>query len=258
MTDHADHFITSSAAARYAVSRPYFHAIVIERMRRFLKRRKPIPWALDAACGTGQSSVALKPLAARIVGVDHSAAMLEHALADERVSYVRARAEALPFRGGTFGLATVACGYHWFDRTAFLPEAHRVLGPRGWLVIYNNAFQMRMAENGEFFEAMRAEYPKRYPTPIRDWRPMTDDEAAGAGFVFRHQDRYVNYVTWTSEQLVDYLLTQTNTIAAVEGGRESLVEARLWLTALVRPFFAAPTGTFEFGGLIWYLRRADV
>ena len=258
MADYGDHFISPSAAARYSAARPYFHPVVVERMKRFLKRRKLIPWALDAACGTGQSSVALESLASRIAGVDYSAAMLEHAERDERVSYVQARAEALPFRDGAFGLATVACGYHWFDRTAFLPEANRVLGSRGWLVIYNNAFQMRMAENDAFFEAMRAEYPKRYPTPIRDWRPMTDEEAQACGFVFRHQDRYANFVTWTPEQLVDYLLTQTNIIAAVEGGRESLADARAWLDALVRPQFRGPAGTFEFGGLIWYLRKTGI
>jgi hypothetical protein len=52
-----------------------------------------------------------------------------------------------------------------------------------------------------------------------------------------------------------YLVTQSNVIATVEGGKESIGDVRQWLTASVTPFFAdGAEAKFLFRGPIWYLR----
>ena len=60
------------------------------------------------------------------------------------------------------------------------------------------------------------------------------------------------------EALVAYLTTQTNVVAAVEEGRESVVSASQWLLSQVVPFFANSSATFVFATRAWYLRKETV
>ena len=87
---------------------------------------------------------------------------------------------------------------------------------------------------------------------LKEW------EAARSGFVFIEEDRYENEVSFTSEELVAYLTTQTNVVAAVEVGRESFESANQWLLEQVRPFFAKASATFVFVTRAWYLRKEAV
>jgi ubiquinone/menaquinone biosynthesis C-methylase UbiE len=120
------YFESRDAAERYVGGRPYFHPLVIKKIRDFLRLREPIPLALDVACGTGQSTVALKEISSRVVGTEVSREMLTLAR-EAGVRYVEAPAEDLPFADGSFQLITVALAFHWFDRPRFLAEARRVL-----------------------------------------------------------------------------------------------------------------------------------
>ena len=113
---------------------------MIEKIRDFLGLREPVPLALDVACGTGQSTLALKEVASQVVGTDTSREMLDRAPREPGVQYVEASAEDLPFADGSFRLVTVALALHWFERSRFLTEASRVLNPGGWLIIYDNGF----------------------------------------------------------------------------------------------------------------------
>lgn len=51
-------------------------------------------------------------------------------------------------------------------------------------------------------------------------------------------------------------MTQSNIIAAVEGGRESIEQAVAWITESVAPLFVREQETFVFGGHIQFLTRA--
>ncbi len=44
-----NYFAYATAAERYAKSRPYFHPIVIEKIKAFLKLKSQLPNALDVA-----------------------------------------------------------------------------------------------------------------------------------------------------------------------------------------------------------------
>ena len=200
----------------------------------------------------------MKQIAAKIVGTDLSAAMLGQAERDERIDYLLGPAEALPLADESFDLLTVSSAFHWFDRGAFLAGARRVLKPRGWLVIYNNVFFANLRGNVGFKSWITSAYVKRFPTPPRNNQPIDDQTADRSGFQLVKEESYTNVVFFDRAQLIDYLLTQTNVIAAIERGESTLDDVRAYLTTGVSPFFtSSEKQTFDFGGPISYLRRAD-
>jgi hypothetical protein len=69
------------------------------------------------------------------------------------------------------------------------------------------------------------------------------------------ENRYENEVSFSPEALVAYLTTQTDVMAAVEQGRESIESASQWLLEQVRPFFSDASATFVFVTRAWYLRK---
>jgi hypothetical protein len=59
------------------------------------------------------------------------------------------------------------------------------------------------------------------------------------------------------EQLLAYLLTQTNVIAAVEEGKISIADAADWIGNGIRPFFDDEQRIMKFSGTIWYIRPVN-
>ena len=60
-----NYFEYKSVAERYARHRPYFHPLVIEKVKSYLSIAEPVDLAVDVGCGPGQSTVALKEIARR-------------------------------------------------------------------------------------------------------------------------------------------------------------------------------------------------
>ncbi len=251
-----NHFVSESVAARYARGRPEFHASVIESLRPSFEERQLIT-VLDVGCGTGSSTRPLTRLARLVVGLDPSLAMLTHARRTPRTGYVTGRAEELPFRTGSFDLLTVSLAFHWLDRERFLTEALRILGRTGLLVVYDNFIAGR-TEDGEdesIGQWMRDIYWRRYPYPPRSPVDFAPGENVEPGFRCESRDEYQNLVDFTRERLVDYLVTQTNVIAAVEEGEEGIDEVRGWLLRELASFFEGRgSRNFVFEGPIWILR----
>ena len=249
-------FSSSSAAARYPKGRPYFHPLVIERIRQFLSLKQPVARAVDVGCGTGLSTIALKELAREVVGVDASAEMLALAPVDSSIRYSVADALELPFLEDEFDLMTLASAFHWLDRSKFLKEAGRVLRKGGWLVIYDNYFSGRMEENAAFETWYREGYLGRYPPPARAKSSFSEESSGNEGFRLAGQEQYQNKVSFSIAGLVDYLTTQSNIIAAVECGGEELDRVRLWLGENLKPLFGERAeAAFLFHGPIWYLQN---
>lgn len=247
-----NHFAHASAAERYARGRPYFHPLVASRIR---ERTGALARALDVGCGTGMSAVPLSEIAGAVVGVDASTEMLEHACVHPQVRYAAAAAEALPFRAGAFDLVTAGMAFHWFDRSRFLAEAARVLREGGWLVIYNHWFQGRMRENAAFAQWWREHYLARCPSPLRSGGPVSDAEASSHGFAILERLDFENEVRLSPVELVAYLSTQSNVIAAVEEGQETIAAVTDWLSESLAPLFRRNDERFAFGGIVWMLRK---
>jgi len=249
-------FAYKSVAARYAQYRPYFHPLVIEKIKTYLKLNTPVGRALDVGCGTGQSTVVLKDVADVVVGVDVSSEMLELASRQPGIEYLNASAEDLSiFEDSSFELITTSMAFHWFDHEKFLAEAYRLLKTGNWLVPYTNGFHGQMKENESFEQWAKASYAARYATPPRNSTPLTAELAEEFNFSSFNMERYQNEVQFTVEDLSAYLTTQSNVIAAVEQGEETLDDVYSWLKSQTKPYFTAEKATFIFTGYIWYLQK---
>jgi SAM-dependent methyltransferase len=225
-------------------------------MQQRLSLAGPVPRAIDVACGTGLSTIALKPVAHEIVGTDISEEMIRLAPVDPQIRYVVAPAEELPFPDAHFDLLTLCAALHWLDGAVFLREARRVLRVGGHMVIYDNAFTGQMAENPAFHSWLKHVYRKTYPTPPRIRVPLPQS-AEEAGFRSLGEESHQSLVAFSPDRLVDYLVSQSNVIAAVEGGHQGIEHVRAWLTDRVSPFFQGDDErTFLFGGPIWYFVKA--
>ncbi len=250
-----NYFAHKSAAKRYANARPYFHPIVMQRIKAFLNLQQSLQNALDVGCGTGQSTIALKAIANEIVGTDSSQEMLNEAQLDSRIRYICSPAEQLPFPDASFDLVTVASAFHWLDRSHFLAEASRVLHSQSWLIIYGNGFTGRIVENPALEHWSRTNYLDRYPIPPRNNLPLTESDVQHYDFRLLRREHYTNDIAFTPEALADYLITQSNVIASVEQGKERAEDVHMWLVAEVAPLFQSTSETFTFGGAIEYLQK---
>jgi ubiquinone/menaquinone biosynthesis C-methylase UbiE len=255
VTDIMNYFGYPTAAERYANARPFFHPLAIKKIRAICCKNGRINRALDVGCGTGQSTLALLEVADEIVGVDNSAPMLSQAIRHAQVRYCRARAEHMPFGDASFGFITVALSFHWFDQRQFMLEARRVLRPGGWLVIYNDWFSGQMTGNDNYEKWYREHYLVRYQTPPRNNQSLTESDALAYGFEPSGFDQFVHEVDFTLGQLVDYMLTQTNVVSAVEAGGEDLQSVANWLLNSIQPLFAGTANSFSFSCQLRFFKR---
>jgi ubiquinone/menaquinone biosynthesis C-methylase UbiE len=249
-----NYFSPKTAAARYASGRPRFHPIIIRRIRDSLSIEEPLRRALDVGCGTGLSTGALKQIAREVIGLDAAREMLALAEREPAIYYVHASAELLPFGKEEFDIITLSQAFHWLDRDRFLREAYRVLRPQGVLVVYDNYF--RITDDERFQTWHRDEYLKRYPDAPRPKIVFTTENTRPFGFEVCKEEALDNFISFSPEGLIDYLVSQSNVIAVVEGGKETIESARSWLKTTLEPLFGIEAEKqFLFKAPIWQLRK---
>jgi SAM-dependent methyltransferase len=232
-------FTDASSAERYARGRPYFHPLVMARIRERLVTSAGPQLALDAGCGTGLSSRALLAITESVIALDCSLAMLARVPRDRRIRPVVASCEQIPLASQSVDLVAAGCVIHWLNLKLFMSEAHRILKPGGSVVVYDNYFMSNQPEIAGFREWFDQQYQPRYPSPPRNRVPIDDPAVWSAhGFALTHYERYENSQTYSLDRLIDYLVTQSNIISAVEGAREEIGSVRAWLTSTLVPFFA--------------------
>jgi ubiquinone/menaquinone biosynthesis C-methylase UbiE len=254
---YKNYFTPKTAAERFAKGRPRFHSFVIEKIKEFLPLEKPLSFALDVGCGTGFSTTALKEIAQKVIGLDISAEMLAWTEEEKGVEYILASAENLPLCGDKFDLITISQAIHWVNKDNFFKEADRILKPEGWLIAYDNYFSDQAEKNPAFSDWHKREFLKKYPVPPRGEISFETASENPNDFILVQQDWHENIIEFSVEELVDFLVTMSNVIAAVEGGTQSIEEVREWLSKNVEPFFKGDERKpFIFIAVIWYLRRA--
>ena len=247
-------FVASGIGVQYARGRPYHHPRALARARTMLGVERA-DRALDVACGTGMSTVALREVANVVVGVDRSPDMLGIAATATGVAVVRGAAERLPFPDATFDAVTVSSGVHWFDQHAFFAEVGRLLRPSGWVVLYDHYFIGEMVDVPEFPEWARVAFD-RYPLPPRNHQVGDPRAQTPDGFDLVGDEFYADDIAMTQEQFVDYQLSISNFVAAGERGA-SRSELRDWLTTTTAPFYATESArAVRFLGSLTCLRLA--
>ena len=111
--------------------------IVAHRVREKLSSERAR--VLDVACGTGDLSLTLFEITgAGVVGTDFCRPMLDIAAGKTsgRIRFVEGDALDLPFRDGTFDVATIAFGLRNLSNVeSGLAELSRVLKPGGWVAV---------------------------------------------------------------------------------------------------------------------------
>jgi SAM-dependent methyltransferase len=127
-----------STASAYERGRPGYPddavAFITERLGAAAGAR-----IVDLAAGTGKLTRSLRTIGAHVIAIEPLPAMrAELARVLPSVAAVGAVAERLPLVRGTIDGVVVANAWHWFDSSAALGEVHRVLRPRGKLVIVYN------------------------------------------------------------------------------------------------------------------------
>jgi ubiquinone/menaquinone biosynthesis C-methylase UbiE len=253
-----NYFSPKTAAERFARGRPFFHPFIIRKIKEFLAPEKPFRRALDVGCGTGFSTIALKEIAGNIVGIDASSEMISLAPKDERINYLMANGEALPFKSNAFDLITMSQVLHWLDRKTFFSEARRILKNESWIIVYDNYFSSQMPDNPNFQIWHKKSFLEKYPVPPRDWVAFDAVETAKEGFRFIKHEQLENKISFNLKSLTSFLVTMSNVIALVEGGNEKIEEVEDWLARNLKPFFPTENQEFLFNATIWYLQRKEL
>jgi SAM-dependent methyltransferase len=247
-------FAATDVGTLYARGRPFHHPRSLARIRA-LVGEQPVARALDVACGTGMSTVALGAHASLVVGVDASPEMLRAARPASGISFMLASAEQLPVESDTVDAVTCCSGVHWFDQARFFAELRRVLRTDGWVGLYDHYFLGEMVDVPAFTEWTRIAF-ERFPLPARN--PQVGDPRATTpdGFEKIGDEFFADDVEMTHAGFADYQLTISNFVAAAERG-VSRPELRRWVLESTAPLFeGASTRVLRFLGSITCLRPA--
>ena len=257
MSEVRNPFDAVTVAERYGRGRPFFHPLVIERIRKRLSLTQKVKHALDVGCGVGFSSRALLEIADQVDAIDSSRWMLEAASSHPQITYRHMPAETLDFPNSSFDLVSMCQVLHWTNATKLFREVFRVLKSNSFVVIYDDYYLWGAGEGTPFVKWFRASFKTRFPDPPRNRQPLNaKGEFTPEGFAFAGYEEYSHPEPLTMNQLVEHLITQSTVVSAVDHAGESLEDAVRWLESELKRFFdSAPELTFPFGGYVYYLLR---
>ena len=136
---------------------------------------------LDVAAGTGILSGQLRRAGLAVVAVEPVEEMLVQLVRTlPEVPALRGVAERLPFASGSVATVTVGEAFHWFDASAALAEARRVLCAGGLLALAWNRRDDSVDWVARYAEAVVSELPDGRPYDRLD--TLEDMVRAAGGF----------------------------------------------------------------------------
>lgn len=190
----------SDRAGDYARHRPDYPAAAIDAVLEGLGDPAAIE-AADIGSGTGISARQLADRGVRVRAVEPNAAMRDAAAPHPLVSGHAGTAEATGLANASVRLVLCAQAFHWFRQPEAIAEFHRVLVPRGRLVLVWNARDRSDPVTLEYVEAIHAvggEHPAESRpfdrsvvsagglfTPVEERRFPHDQKLDEAGFLGR-------------------------------------------------------------------------
>lgn len=240
-------------AEGYAIDRPYFHPIVIDKIQKVIGHRIH-EFALDVGCGTGLSAVALKGIADKIIAVDSSAEMIDSSIMDDQITYRISKAEEIELNH-TVGLMTLSGSINWIDEHRFFSKASGLLDSDGWIIIYDNNILGEMEGGLGFSEWYNGEYSLKYPKPARKEQPLSRSALQESNLTLFKADEYTNSIRYSKDGFVRYIMTQSNITAAIKEHRYSRKDIELWLSNKLDPIFGKEERNIVYGGYIWYVKK---
>ncbi|WP_030845782.1 class I SAM-dependent methyltransferase [Streptomyces sp. NRRL S-475] len=129
----------NAAAAQYAANRPSYPPALFDAIEDLTGRPLTGSAVADVGAGTGIATVLLHARGANVIAVepgDGMAAQFRRALPG--VPVIRGTGDDLPLADDSVDLVTYAQAWHWADPARAVPEALRVLRPRGALALWWN------------------------------------------------------------------------------------------------------------------------
>ena len=159
----------------YDAGRPGYPPSLFDALPALAGRR-----VLELGAGTGLATGGLLDAGAQVVATDLGPRMLGRLHARHpRTPAVVARAEALPFAGGSFDGVCGAQMWHWVDVAAAAAQVRRVLRPGGWLAVWWNDVA---AQGQPWFEAQQERLEAASLGYLRGYRARAYAEELRAHF----------------------------------------------------------------------------
>jgi ubiquinone/menaquinone biosynthesis C-methylase UbiE len=161
--------------------------------------------------------------------------MLAMAQGGHQISFVAGEIERLPFADRSFDLATVASAIHWL-RADGITEIVRILAPGSTLVVYDVWFPAEIVGGPGFSTWLSELSDARYPSVPK--RHQNVDLLQDLGYESLWTSSLREPVRKTADELVDYLMTHSERIAAIRSGRETEEQQFALLRSGIEPFFS--------------------
>ncbi|MEV8569178.1 class I SAM-dependent methyltransferase [Streptomyces sp. NPDC051322] len=154
---------SDSAAAQYAATRPGYPPTLFDAVEVMADRAFEGAHVIDVGAGTGFATGLMRDRGADVLAVEPGPAMAAQLrTAHPDIRLVQGDGDALPVASGCADFVTYAQAWHWTEPTRSIPEALRVLKPRGVLALWWNALDPAAAWAAEQETRLRERLPDYY------------------------------------------------------------------------------------------------